>query len=171
MDRAELYHDDIHAWSEQQVDVLRRLARSRLDLPNALDLEHVAEEIEDVGTSQRSAAESFIRQILVHLLKLAAAPEATPAKHWRAEIVAFHNDLLSRFTPSMQQRIELDRIWQRSITQAQAVLDADEAIDDAAHAVLTWARARPCPVRLDVITAEHLDIAAILAAWPPATRA
>ncbi|MFL5166125.1 MAG: DUF29 family protein, partial [Microvirga sp.] len=72
MDRS-LYDEDAHAWAQQQADALRRLARTGRDLPNELDLENVAEEIEDVGIAQRSSAESFIRQIFVHLIKLFVA--------------------------------------------------------------------------------------------------
>src|SRR6266705_578176 len=49
------YDADILAWSEQQAAVLRDLARSRHDLPNELDLENVAEEIECVGRSEFDA--------------------------------------------------------------------------------------------------------------------
>ena len=60
MDRRSLYEDDIYAWAQQQADALRRLA-TRRDLPNELDLENVAEEIEDVGRSELSRVESYIR--------------------------------------------------------------------------------------------------------------
>src|SRR3954447_26417050 len=76
MDRRSLYEDDIYAWAQEQAGVLRRLAETRRDLPNELDLENVAEEIEDVGKSELSNVESFIRLILIHLLKLASAPES-----------------------------------------------------------------------------------------------
>jgi len=69
MDVSTLYDEDICAWAEQQMASLRRLAASRRDLPNELDLENIAEEIEDVGHAQRSAAESFIRMIFVYLIK------------------------------------------------------------------------------------------------------
>jgi hypothetical protein len=53
------YDEDILVWSEQQASVLRSL-RSRRDLPGELDLEHVAEEIEDVGRSELNAAKGLI---------------------------------------------------------------------------------------------------------------
>jgi hypothetical protein len=43
----DLYDTDILAWSEQQAEALRELA-ARRDLPNALDLPHVLEEIGDL---------------------------------------------------------------------------------------------------------------------------
>ena len=64
-----LYEEDILIWSEQQAAALRKLA-ARRDLPNELDLENVAEEIEDVGKSELSKVEGFIRLILIDLVKL-----------------------------------------------------------------------------------------------------
>ena len=58
-----LYETDVLAWSEQQAGALRELAFRR-DLRNALDLDHILEEIEDVGQSQKNAVKSFSRLIL-----------------------------------------------------------------------------------------------------------
>ena len=55
MDDQVTYEEDFCGWSQRQAAALRRLAGKR-DLPNDLDLDHVAEEIEDVAT--RSAAPS-----------------------------------------------------------------------------------------------------------------
>ncbi|MBV9250426.1 MAG: DUF29 family protein [Acetobacteraceae bacterium] len=70
-----LYDDDVYAWSEQQAAALRKLV-TRRDLPNELDLAHVAEEIEDVGVSQLHAVRSLIRLILIHAIKCWADPLA-----------------------------------------------------------------------------------------------
>jgi hypothetical protein len=49
----DLYEEDFFAWTQAQARGLRRFARSR---PNvALDLEHIAEEIADLGTEGRCA--------------------------------------------------------------------------------------------------------------------
>ena len=72
MDGAALHEEDIYAWSQHQAAVLRRMAA--LDpaaLPNDLDLQHVAEEIEDVGNEQRYAVESSLVQLFAHLLRTA----------------------------------------------------------------------------------------------------
>jgi hypothetical protein len=44
----ELYENDFYAWSQMQAKELRRLARTRPNLP--LDLAHIAEEIADLGS-------------------------------------------------------------------------------------------------------------------------
>lgn len=60
------YETDIFAWSQRQAEVLRSLAHSRRDLPNELDLEHVAEEIEDLGISELRRVETLLRRMLGH---------------------------------------------------------------------------------------------------------
>jgi hypothetical protein len=89
MDHPTLYDDDLYAWSEQQASALRRLAERR-ELPNDLDLEHVAEEVEDVGRSELNAVQGVIRPIFAHLIKAASTPDASARGRWRAEVVAFH---------------------------------------------------------------------------------
>ena len=78
MDQPVSYDEDVLAWSEQQAAVLRELA-GRKGLPNQLDLEHVAEEIEDLGRAEFNAVKSYIRQILAHLVKAASEPAPGPA--------------------------------------------------------------------------------------------
>lgn len=153
MDRS-LYDDDIYAWSEQQAAALRLLAERPARLPNELDLVHVAEEIEDLGRSERHAAESALRLIMVHLIKLSADPEARAIRHWRSEIVAFHIELLSRLTRAMAGRIDLDQVWTQAKRQARAALDADE-IEDAQAGL--WALGE-CPFTLEQLSAPDLDI-------------
>ena len=141
-----LYEDDILAWSEQQASVLRQLA-GRRDLPNGLDVENVAEEIEDVGRSELSTVQSLLRQILVHLIKAVSAPNAAARGHWRTEVVAFHDRLVDRFSPSMAQRIDLDREWRRAMRQAEAALAENGA----------WLAADlpvSCPLDIDAFVGE-----------------
>ena len=116
------YDADILAWSEQQAAVLRDLARSRHDLPNELDLENVAEEIECVGRSEFAAAQSLIRQILAHVIKAVSVPDATPMMHWRKEVIAFHSAIFDHLSPSMINRIDMDGTWRLARRIAEAEL-------------------------------------------------
>jgi hypothetical protein len=83
----DLYDRDALAWSERQADLLRRLARG--ERVNDIDWDHVVEEIEDVGLSELHAVESYLEQLLAHLLKLRGWPEFEARDHWRGEIVTF----------------------------------------------------------------------------------
>lgn len=58
-----LYEDDIIAWAEQQAALLRRGLWSQLDIDN------IAEEIEDVGKSEKRELQSRLSILTSHLLK------------------------------------------------------------------------------------------------------
>ena len=75
---AELYEEDFFAWTRDQATALRRLSKERWNGP--LDLEHLAEEIEDVGSERRDAIRSQLRRIIEHCLKLehSRAPDPRP---------------------------------------------------------------------------------------------
>ncbi|HKM69015.1 MAG TPA: DUF29 family protein [Stellaceae bacterium] len=62
MSTESLYEEDFHAWTQQQAELLRRLPATG----DELDLEHVAEEIEDLGRSDLRAAQSLCEHIIEH---------------------------------------------------------------------------------------------------------
>jgi hypothetical protein len=97
-----LYEEDILLWSEQQAEIIRGLGRARRDVPNGLDIENVAEEIESVGRSELAAVESYIELIFLHLVKLAVEQDADSARHRRSEIAGFHSNMKRRYAPSMR---------------------------------------------------------------------
>ena len=86
----DLYDRDIFAWSQYQADLLRRVARG--ERVNDVDGEHVVQEIEDVGVSQLNAVRSYLRLMLVHLLKAYCLPESPSVGHCRGEIASFQAD-------------------------------------------------------------------------------
>jgi hypothetical protein len=95
---ADRYEDDFYAWTEEQAALLRRLPAGT----NRLDVERIAEEIEDLGRSDLRAAQLLCEHIIEHLLKLEYSGLQEPAEHWRDEIVEW--------------RLQLDKILTRSIT-------------------------------------------------------
>jgi DNA-binding PucR family transcriptional regulator len=70
-----LYDKDFYAWTRAQADALRRLASERWNGP--LDLEHLAEEVEDLGRSELSTVRSQLERVLEHLLKLESRQRQT----------------------------------------------------------------------------------------------
>jgi hypothetical protein len=122
MSSATLYDEDVYAWSRQQADLLRALARRR-DLPNDLDLARITEEIEAVGSETLNAVHSLLANILVHALKLASLPDdSDTAGHWRREVRAFQRQVVARYRPSMRQYLDLEEIWSLAVRDARIEL-------------------------------------------------
>lgn len=164
MDAPALYEEDIYAWSQHQAAVLRRMAAADPSaLPNDLDLEHVAEEIEEVGNEQRFGVESNLIQTFVHLIKLVALPEDPAARHRTKEANAFLDTAARRWRPSMRRAIDLDGLWSDARRRATRDLDID------GHAAPPLPGA--CPFGLEELVggeADPRDLAARLAAAVPA---
>ena len=99
---AELYEEDFYAWTQDQAAVLRAKFRGH----NRLDVENLAEEVEGLGRAELNAVESYVEQIIAHLLKLDFSGLSEPRDHWRREIEAFRMSLRRRITPSIRRRIE-----------------------------------------------------------------
>lgn len=161
MAQGELYQSDILAWSEQQSGALRELA-TRRDLPNALDLAHVVEEIEDVGQSELNAVKSFIRLVLGHAIKCWADPDAPSVRHWLVEIGNWQNELADRLSPSMRNRIDLEMLWARAMRQAGLELAEQDRLTPGVTDRLALL-AGTCPVALDDILSDPANPAALIA--------
>jgi hypothetical protein len=149
MDQTALYEEDIYAWSQHQARVLRGLAEAGLRLPNDLDLEHVAEEIEEVGNEQRFQAESNLIQALTHLIKIVALPEDQAVRHWRKEIGAFLLHARRRYRPSMRRAIDMAALWSDARRLARQDLEVD------GHAMPPLPEA--CPFELEELVEAGAD--------------
>jgi hypothetical protein len=147
------YHSDILLWSEQQADLLRRMARG--ERVNGLDWENVAEEIESVGRSELRAVESQLRVALTHLLYLLHAPERAPVAHWSTEVLAALDNAQRGYAPSMAQRIDLDRIWRSACRLTAPKLEEMGLVLPPPGA--------ECPVTLAELLAEDVEIPRLLA--------
>ena len=62
--KSSLYDQDFLRWTEENAALLRS------GNVGEADLDHIAEEIEDMGKSQRREMRSRVRTVLMHLLKL-----------------------------------------------------------------------------------------------------
>lgn len=98
---ADLYEEDFYAWTREQAAALRRLAVERRNLP--LDLEHLAEEVEDLGKEQRNAVRSQLRRILERRLKLEHSPAREPRLGWQASILEALAEIEDRLTPTLRR--------------------------------------------------------------------
>src|SRR5581483_9197759 len=91
------YEKDVLLWSQEQARLLRTGQFGRLDI------EHLADEIEDVGRSEKRELASRMAVLLAHLLKWRLQPEMrTPS--WRKTIGHQRQrvELLLKETPSLK---------------------------------------------------------------------
>jgi hypothetical protein len=96
------YDDDFFAWTQHQGMVLRTMAVA----DNRFDRENVAEEIEDLGRSERDAVRSQIRRIIEHFLKLACSPAQQPRFDWMASIVEARATLGDKISATLRRDVE-----------------------------------------------------------------
>ena len=107
-----LHDRDFYAWTQQQV-VLLRAGRLK-----DVDLEHLIEEIEDLGGEQKRAVRSHLRQVVTHLLKLQCSPAHDPRRGWKDEVRNARGEIEDRLTdsPSLQPHLDelLADVWPRA---------------------------------------------------------
>jgi Domain of unknown function DUF29 len=77
--KSPLYDRDFYAWSRQQADLLRagKLAEA--------DIEHIAEEIDSMGRTEKRELVSRLSVLLLHLLKWRYQPDKR-SPSWEASI-------------------------------------------------------------------------------------
>ena len=143
------YDADFVEWTAQTAELLREGRFSELDL------EHLAEEIEDLGKRDASAARSQLRRMLMDLVKLRIQPERA-SQSWRRSIVdarAIIEDALED-SPSLRPYLEanLEKIYGKAVRAA-----LEETQQNARDARIPTA----CPYTLEQLLTAPLD-----ALWP-----
>jgi hypothetical protein len=116
---ANTYDSDIIAWANEQARLLRAGQFSQLDI------EHIAEEIEDVGKSEKRELASRMALLLAHLLKWLHQPERR-SNSWRRTIKEQRNaiGICIRKTPSLKAELS-DADWWAGVW-SDAVAKASE---------------------------------------------
>ena len=143
------YDEDFFSWTQDQAAALRRAGEH-----GDLDIEHLAEEIEDLGKRDLREVTSFVRLVFLHLMKIAANPEAQSVPHWRSETRAFARSAADAFSPGMRRLIDVPKFWAEAL-QALA--------EDARDLGLAPPRPRPCPFELGDLLSGTIDVDLALA--------
>lgn len=140
------YEDDFYAWTQHQAEVLRTMPVS----DNRFDREHVAEEIEDLGKSERDAVRSHIRRIIEHFLKLAYSPAQAPRFDWMHSISDARAALEDKMSPTLRRDVEvtLERLY------AGACRSAALALRTYGEGEAARGFPEKCPYSLDEICQE-----------------
>jgi hypothetical protein len=96
------YDADFYTWTREQTEALRRKDWA------ALDVDHLAEEIADLGQSIENAIESHLERLLLHLLKYRYDPAQRPRRGWRLTIRHARREIARRLrkNPGLQHHPE-----------------------------------------------------------------
>jgi hypothetical protein len=96
-----LYETDFYAWAKEQAALLRSGKLTEADL------EHIAEEIESMGKTEKRELVSRLTVLLVHLLKWRFQP-ALRGTLWEVTIKVHRRDLARhlRDNPSLRSRLD-----------------------------------------------------------------
>lgn len=110
---SDLYEIDNEEWFSQTLKLLKNKQLDRLDL------DHLIEELESVGRRDRLTVESFLEQIVRHLLRLQYWQEKYDynANHWQAEIMSFRTQLHEYLTQNLRNYLEENqsKVYQKAL--------------------------------------------------------
>ena len=107
-----LYEIDDSLWLEETIELLKA---KNFD---ALDLDNLIEELEDLGNEKKFRVASFLQQIIRHalLLQFWASEREYNQGHWESELVNFQDQLNTYLTASLRKYLEqeFDNIYQKA---------------------------------------------------------
>jgi len=128
------YQTDIIAWANEQAALLRAGNLS------ALDIEHIAEEIEDVGKSEQRELASRMSVLLAHLLKWQFQPDRRGTS-WQRTIKEQRRAIASHIRETHSLKATLDNhnwfegVWADAIAKSIAETGLDVFPEDCAWSV------------------------------------
>lgn len=129
------YETDVVAWASEQAGFVRA---GRFDL---LDLEHIAEEIEDVGKSEQRELASRMTVLLAHLLKWQFQP-ARRSKSWKYTLTTQRKEVAYVLgeAPSLRTKFN-DQRWLEIVwAKAKSLAESETGLDvDTFPETCTWA--------------------------------
>ena len=111
------YETDIVAWANEQAWLVRN---KKFEL---LDIEHIAEEIEDVGKSEQRELASRMAVLIAHLLKWQFQPERRGSS-WERTIkeqrksLEFHLKKVPSLKSKLYDAEWIDSVWADAVTIA-----------------------------------------------------
>jgi Domain of unknown function DUF29 len=141
------YETDFYAWTQQQAKAIRTKDVA------ALDIEHLAEEVEDLGRAVRKAIGRQLERLLLHLLTWQYDPATDPRRLWRVTIRHARRELADDLAENRSLRgYPAERL---SLAYRRACLDA---ADETALPLTTFPEV--CPWSIAQVLDENF--------WPEA---
>jgi len=124
MPRSPLYDRDFYAWANEQAALLRdgKLTQA--------DIEHIAEEIESMGKTEKRELISRLTVLILHLLKWQYQP-MLKGQSWRATIRVQRRDLAGHLgdNPSLKTLLPeaIERAYGNAVIEAEAEIGLPES--------------------------------------------
>ena len=113
LDLKTLYEIDDSLWLEETIELLK--AKNF----EALDLENLLEELEDLGNEKKFRVAGFLQQIIRHclLLQFWTSEREYNQAHWRSEIINFKDELNTYLTTNLRNYLEhnLATIYEKAL--------------------------------------------------------
>jgi hypothetical protein len=131
---------DFHAWALQTAEAIRARRFA------GIDWDAVAEEVEDMGRSERRALESRLEVLLAHLIKWRFQPEARSSS-WTGTIKEQRRKAQRLLSQNPSLRPRLPEIVADVYGSARAMAERDTGIDESTFPT-------PCPWSLGEILSE-----------------
>ncbi|MDJ0680442.1 MAG: DUF29 domain-containing protein [Xenococcaceae cyanobacterium MO_167.B52] len=110
------YQTDFYAWTQQQAELLRNKKIEQLDWSN------LAEEIEDMGRSEKRQLESRLEVLIMHLLKWQFQPNLR-SRSWQLTI--------------KEQRLRLEKLLAENPSLKSKLTDTKEKVYPLNESFLT----------------------------------
>jgi hypothetical protein len=140
------YDDDFLSWTQEQAHYLRA------GLFGAVDVNHVAEELEDLGNEQIHAVQSHLTNLLMHVLKWHYQP-THQTRSWRVSIRNARIEIRKRMRRSPRLVHDIERLFPEAYEDARKL-----AGDETGLAIETFPNT--CPWELHQMLDEDF--------WPEA---
>ena len=128
-----LYDTDYYKWTKEQAGLLRD---GRM---TSLDIEHLIEELENMGARERRELANRLVVLLVHLLKWQFQPERR-GNSWRRTIKAQRMEIADLLSDNPSLKSEMSNVLDRAYKKARFY-----AVDETNLAENTFPHALPYP--------------------------
>jgi hypothetical protein len=112
--RSQLYDEDFYAWANEQAALLRAGDLSRADV------EHIAQEIESMGRTEKRELASRLKVLIAHLLQWRFQPEK-PTKSWEVSIRVQRRELVDHLDDNPSLRPLIGAVLDKSYPDAALV--------------------------------------------------
>jgi hypothetical protein len=120
-----LYATDFNSWVEHQVSALRNQQLQALDMPNLI------EEIEDLSRRDKKALRSYLRVLLLHLLKWQFQPSKR-SPSWSASIANARIEIEDILADSPSLKDYLPQVFDKAYANARVLAAKETGLETKA---------------------------------------